>query len=65
MPEKKSIHDEMARLRQLRLDMARAVDSCDPDKFKRILLELEIVPGSSIWRKRMAAFYRACDMDAP
>lgn len=65
MPEKKSTHDETARLRQLRLDMKRAVDSCDPDKFKRVLLELEIVPESATWRKRMAGFYRACNMDEP
>jgi hypothetical protein len=63
--EKKASHDETAQLRQLRLDMKRAVDSCDPEKFKRVLVELEIVPGSTIWRKRMAGFYRACNMDEP
>jgi hypothetical protein len=60
--EKKACHDETA---QLRLDMKRAVDSFDPEKFKRVLRELEIVPGSAIWRKRMAGFYRACNMEEP
>ncbi|MGA7342846.1 MAG: hypothetical protein WBE72_10120 [Terracidiphilus sp.] len=52
-------------LRQIRKDMERAVDAHDPKKFRRLLLQLEVDPDGEVGKKRMAAFYRACNMDLP
>jgi hypothetical protein len=50
-------------LEQMRVDMARAVDTHDAKKFRRLLMQLGVDPESAIGKKRMAAFYRACNID--
>jgi hypothetical protein len=60
-----SPHDERALLREYRKDVERAVLARDADKFRRVLRKLDIDPSSAIGKKRMAAFYRSCDMDDP
>jgi len=52
-------------LQQIRMDMERAVDSHDPKKFRRLLEQLGVDPDGKVGQKRMAAFYRACNMDIP
>jgi len=65
MPEKKDSLEEIRLLHQIGQDMARAVDSCNPKKFKQLLRQLNVDPESPMGKKRMAAFYRACNMDIP
>jgi hypothetical protein len=52
-------------LEQIGRDMERAVDSRNPAKFRRLLEQLGVDPNGEIGKKRMAAFYRACNMDMP
>jgi hypothetical protein len=52
-------------LQQMRVDMARAVDTHDAKKFRQLLIQLGVDPGSAIGKKRMAAFYKACNIDPP
>jgi hypothetical protein len=52
-------------LEQIRKDMERAVDARDPQKFRRLLMQIDVDPDGEVGKKRMAAFYRACNMDLP
>jgi hypothetical protein len=61
-PEEELTNEE---LQQIRRDMGRAVDSHDPKKFRRLLEQLGVDPDGKVGKKRMAAFYRACNMDMP
>jgi hypothetical protein len=52
-------------LREIRDLMSKAIDARDPKKFARALRWLDVDPNSPLGRKRMAAFYRACNLDEP
>jgi hypothetical protein len=62
MPEEELTPEE---LEQIGRDMERAVDSRNPIKFRRLLEQLGVDPDGKIGKKRMAAFYRASNMDMP
>ena len=52
-------------LREIRELMSKAIDARDPKKFARALRWLDVNPDSPLGRKRMAAFYRACNLADP
>ncbi len=54
-----------AELQEIRKDMERAVDSRNPKKFRQILEQIGVDPDGPIGKKRMAAFYKACNLDKP
>ena len=63
MQNEEDLTDE--ELEEIGKDMERAVDSRNPMKFRRLLEQLGVDPDGKIGRKRMAAFYRACNLDIP
>jgi hypothetical protein len=52
-------------LREIGKDMERAVDKRSPRLFRQLLTQLGVDPDGEMGKKRMEAFYRACNMDRP